>query len=89
MITQQQAESIAEGILGRAADGERPWGLLEFEHGWLVREELPGAEKLAGQAHRVIERENGRVLMFASSVPPGRIMRDYPTVQGRGLVEKS
>jgi hypothetical protein len=88
MITQQQAESIAQGLLGRqAADADQPWGLLDFDHGWLIREEPPAGEELIGEAHRVIERETGRVVLFPSSVPPGRIMNDYSAIQDRGLVE--
>ncbi len=90
MITQQEAESIAQAILGRSAgDAARPWSLEEFEQGWLIRERpLPG-EKFIGDAQRVVERESGRALLFPSSVPPLRIINEYPAIQDRGVVEEA
>jgi hypothetical protein len=88
MITQEDAEGIATGILGRpAADADRPWSIREFDHGWLIREEPPAGEAVRGGARRVIERETGRVLLFPSSVPPVRILNEYAAIQDRGLVE--
>lgn len=88
MITRQQAENIAASILGsRVTGADQQWDLQEFDHGWLIREQPPAGEEIIGEAHRVIERETGRVLLFASSVPPGRIINEYPAIQDRGLVE--
>jgi hypothetical protein len=88
MITQQQAEGIAQDILRRSAtDADQPWSLQSFDQGWLVREEPPAGEEIVGEGHYVIERDTGRVLLFASSVPPGRILTEYAAIQDLGLVE--
>jgi hypothetical protein len=85
MITRQDAEGIAERILGRpATDDARPWELREFDHGWLIQEALPAGIRSRGAAHRVIERETGHVVQFPSSVPPVRIVEEYPAVRDRG-----
>jgi hypothetical protein len=84
VITQLEAESIAAGILGRpASDTARPWALLSFDYGWMIDKQA--AEEIAGEAHWIIERADGRVLIFPSSVPPMRILREYSEVRSRGL----
>ena len=88
MIAGQQAERIAQDILGRPADdANRPWRLQEFEQGWLIHEESPADDEMIGEACRVIERENGRVLLFSSGVPTERILNEYAAVRDEGLVE--
>jgi hypothetical protein len=88
MITQEQAERIAGEITGQAhGSGDQSWELVEFDAGWLIRESWAGDTSLRGGALRVIERENGRVMRFPSSVPPGRILTEYAQVVERGRVE--
>ncbi len=84
MITRQQAEQIAGQITGRQ-DGS--WELVEFDAGWLIRENSAGDPSLRGGAARVIERDSGRVVRFPSSVPPRRILTEYAQVVQRGRVE--
>jgi hypothetical protein len=90
MITQAEAENIAATALGRPADDSgRPWHLQEFDQGWLIREESAAAGSFRGGGRRVIERETGSVLFFPSSVPPGRILREYANVRQWGVVRES
>jgi hypothetical protein len=90
MITQEQAERIADEIAGQAHEsGDQGWELVEFDAGWLIREGSASDASLRGGALRVIERESGRVLRFPSSVPPGRILTEYAQVVDRGRVERS
>lgn len=89
MITREQAERIAAGVLGPApGDTGRGWELEEFESGWLIREAAAGDASYRGAATRVVERSSGRVMRFPSSVPPGRILEDYGRIAHRGRVEK-
>jgi hypothetical protein len=85
MITQEQAERIAGQVVGQQQD--RSWELIEFDAGWLIRENLASNESQRGSAVRVIERESGQVVRFPSSVPPGRILTEYAQVVERGRVE--
>jgi hypothetical protein len=85
MITQEQAQGIATQIMSQMQD--RSWELVEFDAGWLIRDSAASNPDMAGAAVRVIERESGRVVRFPSSVPPGRILREYAQVVERGRVE--
>jgi hypothetical protein len=89
VITREQAERIAAEILGTASDAtDREWELVEFDSGWLIKEQVPGDEARRGGAARVVERASGRVVRFPSSVPPGRILSEYDSVADRGRIEK-
>jgi hypothetical protein len=85
MITKEQAERIAGQITGRQPGAG--WELVEFDAGWLIRESSDGDPSLRGAAHRVIERESGRVMRFPSSVPPRRILTGYAQVMDKGRPE--
>lgn len=89
MVTEQQAVTIATDVLGRSPDdADAPWELVAFDDGWLIKERAkPDSEPRRGAASRVIERETGQVVRFPSSVPPGRIVSEYPKVQARGRAE--
>lgn len=82
MITAEQAELIAGQVTGGR------WELVEFDAGWLIRENSPDGEPRRGAAVRVIERESGRVMRFPSSVPPRRILTEYAQVAERGQAER-
>lgn len=86
MITQDEAASIAERVVGTSADDpDRGWTLEEFEAGWLIDEKATAG--LMGAGSRVVEKASGRVMHFPSSVPPGRIVEEYAKVLKRGLQE--
>jgi hypothetical protein len=83
LITQDQAAAIAFHVCGAPpGDPKRGWDLTEFDAGWLITERAKAARGDGGT--RVIERESGRVMSFPSSVPPSRIVADYPSVQADG-----
>lgn len=88
MITVSDAESIGTALLGRSpSDGERPWTLVEFGDGWLIRESSVHGTDMRGGAARVIERGSGQVVRFPSGVPSRRILHDYKNVRTRGKIE--
>lgn len=79
MITREQAEHIASGIIG----GREAWELVEFSDGWLL---IPASAKdhsRRGAALTVIER-SGRVMQFPSYVPADRIINEYTDVAADG-----
>jgi hypothetical protein len=83
MITRDQAAAIATKFVGApASDPDKGWELLEFDAGWLIQEKA--TMHLRGAASYVIERASGRVMIFASYVPPGRILEEYDQVVDRG-----
>jgi hypothetical protein len=85
VITEAEAEAIASRLLGRPpGDPERPWGLEEFTHGWLIREEPAAGELLIGPASLVVERDTGRVRRFPASVSAEHITGAYPAVRDHG-----
>jgi hypothetical protein len=84
MITKEQAEQIASQVTG-LEDGS--WELVEFNDGWLIRENSASDRSVRGGATRVIERDSGRVVRFPSSIPPRRILNDYAQVVDRGRAE--
>lgn len=85
MISEKDAERIAIGILGRQPDDEiRPWGLREFEHGWLIVNLKPPAEPMRGGSTRAIERGTGQLISFPSSVSQQQILEEYPEVRRWG-----
>jgi hypothetical protein len=88
VITREQAERIAAEILRYSPATERGWELIEFDSGWLIKEEAANDPDYLGAAVRVVERASGRVMRFPSSVPPDRILEDYDEVIPRGKVEK-
>jgi hypothetical protein len=79
MITLKDAERIAGDIKNDDPDGV--WTLEEFKEGWLFKEARDGN---IGAASTVIERATGKVMRFPSSVPPGRILKEYEKVRDRG-----
>lgn len=86
MITREQAQDIASRILRtQPDDSARGWELVEFDAGWLIREQA--ALSVRGAATRVVERSTGRVMRFPSSVPADRILTEYDDVMSRGHVE--
>lgn len=86
MITREQAEHITAQLFGApAGDPDNGWDLEEFSAGWLVREHA--TRDLRGAGFRVVERESGRVLLFPSYVPPGRILKEYDQVAAKGFPE--
>ncbi|CAO5255035.1 hypothetical protein [Frankia sp. AgKG'84/4] len=81
MIESATAFSLATEYLGRPRDdAEKPWRLVEFPEGWLVRQDLPGR----GGAAVVIERSSGKIKRFPSYVPPVLICDDYASVVNEG-----
>jgi hypothetical protein len=86
MITHEQAERIADEVIGPDGGGQS-WELVEFDAGWLIRESSSSDASMRGGAIRVVERESGRVMRFPSSVPPRRILTEYAEVVERGRVE--
>lgn len=86
MITRDQAERIAEQLVGASAtDPDKGWDLQEFDAGWLVLEHA--TRNLRGAGCHVVERESGRVMLFPSYVPPGRILEEYDQVVADGFPE--
>lgn len=86
MVTQEQAERIAERVAGAPADdAENGWTLEEFDAGWLIHEKA--SFDLMGAASRVVERASGRVMSFPSHVSPQRIVTKYDQVTGDGFQE--
>lgn len=86
MITREQAQDIASQILHtQPNDTAKGWELVEFDSGWLIREQA--ALSVRGAATRVVERSTGRVMRFPSSVPPDRILTEYEDVLSRGHEE--
>jgi hypothetical protein len=84
MITREQAEQIAAQLVGApASDPDNGWDLEEFDAGWLVLKHA--SRNLYGARSLVVERESGRVMRFASYVPPGRILEEYEEVVGDGF----
>lgn len=90
MITREQAEDIASRVVRAETDdpGTRNWDLVEFDAGWLIQEQAAADPARRGAATRVVERATGRVMRFPSSVPPGRILREYDSVVPRGRIEQ-
>jgi hypothetical protein len=88
MIDEERALSVISAILQRANnDPERPWTLVEFPQGWLVREGREEDRGSIGGVVRVVEKDSGRVLRFPSRVPTGRIIADYTSVVDKANVE--
>jgi hypothetical protein len=89
MITRQEAERIAAAFLGHeATDASGPWDLVEFDQGWLIdRKPLPG-EPTRGAPSWVIERADGRLMVFSSGISSNRIISNYEDVRRRGSVEE-
>lgn len=88
MIDEERALVVVSAILQRSSnDMDRPWRLVEFPQGWLVREGQEGDRGPIGGVVRVVEKESGRVLRFPSRVPTGRIISDYPAVVDKGNIE--
>jgi len=84
MITRDQAERIAEQVVGApASDPDNGWDLEEFDAGWLNREKA--MMNFRGGASRVVERESGRVMRFPSYIPPVRILEEYDEVVADGF----
>jgi hypothetical protein len=83
MISRDQAERIADGMLGsRPEDVEQGWTLEEFGAGWLiVRNSVSGRR---GGASLVVERDTGRVMRFPFYIPPTRILEEYNQVAADG-----
>jgi hypothetical protein len=86
VITREQAQDIAGRVLHtQPGDSENGWELVEFDAGWLIREQA--ALSARGAATRIVERSTGRVMRFPSSVPSDRILTEYDDVISRGHVE--
>jgi hypothetical protein len=84
MISSDQAEQIAAQLVGApASDPDNGWELEEFDAGWLIRRKA--TMNIRGAASYVVERESGRVMRFASYIPPGRILEEYDQVVARGF----
>jgi len=80
MITREDAERIASGVVRQRND----WELVEFDSGWLVLEASAKDRSLRGGSTLVIER-SGRIMRFPSSVPPNRIIHEYSEVVEDGF----
>lgn len=84
MITHEQAERIAAGIVGPAtANDGLGWHLVEFDAGWVVWGDWFGDRSVRGGAVCVVERAAGRVMSFPSSIAVTRIMSEYKQVIDR------
>jgi hypothetical protein len=86
MITKAEAERIATDVVGpaSASDG-RGWKLVEFDAGWLIRQDWMDDHSMRGGGVRVVEKESGRVMRFPSFVSPNRILTEYDQVVGDGF----
>lgn len=79
LITREEAERIAEEIVGARSDNPvQGWDLEEFREGWLILER--GHIGHLGKALRVIERDSGRVMRFGSPIAPDRILKEYTEI---------
>jgi hypothetical protein len=86
MITKAEAERIATEVVGPASAGDgRGWKLVEFDAGWLIRQDWMDDHSVRGGGVRVVERESGRVMRFPSFVSPDNILTDYDQVVGDGF----
>jgi hypothetical protein len=86
MITKAEAERIATEVVGPASAGDgRGWRLVEFDAGWLIRQDWLGDHSRRGGAPCVVERRSGRVMQFPSSVDLGSILTEYDQVVGDGF----
>jgi len=86
MITKAEAERIATEVVGPASASEGcGWKLIEFDAGWLIRQDWMDDRSLRGGGVRVVERDSGRVMRFPSFVPPDRILTEYDQVVGDGF----
>jgi hypothetical protein len=72
MITREDAERIASGVVRQRND----WELVEFDSGWLISAKDPS---LRGGSTLVVER-SGRIMEFPSYIPPNRILHEYSEV---------
>jgi hypothetical protein len=87
MITRGLAGQIAEQFAGApASDPDQGWHLEEFDAGWLIRRRATG--NLRGTASHAVERASGRLMRFASYIPPERILEEYDQVVVRGFPEE-
>jgi hypothetical protein len=86
MITKAEAERIATDVVGpaTASDG-RGWRLVEFDAGWLIRQDWMDDHSRRGGGVRVVERESGRVMRFPSYVDPDSILTEYDRVVRDGF----
>jgi len=88
MITRDEAERIAAQVMGASpADAGQGWELVEFDEGWLIKGTRQPGDIAWGGVARVVERADGVVRRFPSSVPPQRILTQYDKVASRGRVE--
>jgi hypothetical protein len=86
MITKTEAERIATEVVGSASAGDgRGWTLVEFDAGWLIRQDWMDDHSMRGGGVRVVEKESGRVMRFPSFVSPSRILAEYDQVVGDGF----
>jgi hypothetical protein len=85
LITSEQAEAIADQVMGDAPN--ITWELVEFDAGWLIRVTYTDGVHRRGGSARVVEREAGRVMRFPSSTPPGLILEDYALALESGVPE--
>ncbi len=86
MITRAEAERIATEVVGSAtASDGRGWKLVEFDAGWLIRQDWMDDHSMRGGGVRVVEKESGRVMRFPSFVSPDSILSEYDQVVGDGF----
>jgi hypothetical protein len=86
MITKAEAGRIATEVVGPATAGDgRGWRLVEFDAGWLIRQDWFDDHSRRGGAPFVVERESGRVMHFPSAVSVDRILTEYDRVVGDGF----
>jgi hypothetical protein len=90
MITKAEAERIATDVVGPATAGNgRGWKLVEFDAGWLIRQDWMDDhdQPTRGGAVCVVERESGRAMHFPAYVDPDIILTDYDQVVGDGFAD--
>jgi hypothetical protein len=88
MITREEAERIAAEVVGASRDdADQGWELVEFDAGWLIQATRRPGDIAWGAVARVVERADGQVRRFPSSIPPQRILSQYDKVISRGRLE--
>ena len=79
MIDEKTAREVAARYLG-----SDEFELREFDHGWrIARPHLAGRTR--GGGAMVVERATGKLLLFASGIPPRVIHQNFAEIRPRAV----